>query len=348
MDVIALVPARNEGTALAETVEALRRQTVPPTRIVAVVNNYTPDTLACALSLGVEVLDFPSIEGKKAGALNAALRILLPQLSSDALVLVQDADSVLDRGFIEGAVSHLSKDTRLGAVGGTFRGAEGGGFVGHLERNEYARYARDVRRLKGKCLVVTGTAALLRVETLRKVSAARLAGTLPSGDGVGGVYDTTVLTEDNELTFALLTLGYTVLSPKECTLVTEVMGNWRDLWQQRLRWKRGAVENCLQYGLTKVTWRYWGRQALTILGVLVTFLYLSTLVVDAIYGFHLQKLWLYVTMIFVVERAVTVRDRGWRHALVSCLMYEVIYDTFLQIVHAKAYLDVVLRKTRVW
>jgi biofilm PGA synthesis N-glycosyltransferase PgaC len=199
-----------------------------------------------------------------------------PDAADDDLVLVQDADSALDEDFLEGAASHVRTDDRLGAVGGTFRGDAGGGLVGHLQRNEYARYARDVRRLEGKCLVVTGTAAMFRAATLRRISEARLDGRVPPGDGRGGIYDTTVLTEDNELTFAILHLGYQVLSPTECTLTTEVMPTWRALWNQRLRWKRGAIENCVQYGVTRITWRYWGRQLLTFAGVVVTFLYLGS------------------------------------------------------------------------
>jgi cellulose synthase/poly-beta-1,6-N-acetylglucosamine synthase-like glycosyltransferase len=238
----------------------------------------------------------------------------------------------------------------MGAVGGTFRGDDGGGLVGHLQRNEYARYARDVRRLKGRCLVVTGTAAMFRAATLRRISEARLAGRLPRGDGQGGIYDTTVLTEDNELTFAILHLGYTVLSPAECTLTTEVMPTWRALWQQRLRWKRGAIENCFQYGVTGITWRYWGRQLLTLLGVLVTAAYLVSMAwsLAAEGGVHVQPLWLAVTGVFVVERVVTVRDRGWQRMLAAAAMYELVYDLFLQAVHAKAYLDAALGRERRW
>ena len=249
-----------------------------------------------------------------------------------------------------GAARHVLADDRMGAVGGTFRGDEGGGFVGHLQRNEYARYARDVRRLKGKCLVVTGTAAMFRAATLREISAARLGGRLPAGDGQGGIYDTTVLTEDNELTFAILHLGYRVLSPMECTLVTEVMPTWRDLWNQRLRWKRGAIENCFQYGMTGITWRYWGRQLLTLLGVLVTFTYLGSIgySVAAEGALQVQPFWLAITAIFVVERVVTLRYRGWRRMAAAALMYELFYDLFLQAVHAKAYLDAALRRERRW
>ncbi|WP_212719278.1 glycosyltransferase family 2 protein [Blastococcus sp. CCUG 61487] len=276
--------------------------------------------------------------------------VLVPDAADDDLLLVQDADSRLDPEFIAAAARHVLGDESMGAVGGTFRGEAGGGLIGHLQRNEYARYARDVRRLKGKCLVVTGTAAMFRAATLRRVSEARRDGRLPRGDGQGGIYDTSVLTEDNELTFAILHLGYSVLSPKECTLVTEVMPTWRDLWSQRLRWKRGAVENCVQYGLTRITWRYWGRQLLTLAGVLVTFLYLSSLGISLVAagGIGVQPFWLAITGIFVLERVVTIRDRGWRHMLAAGFMYELLYDLFLQIVHARAYADAPLRRERRW
>jgi hypothetical protein len=133
-------------------------------------------------------------------------------------------------------------------------------------------------------------------------------------------------------------------------LVTEVMPTWRALWAQRLRWKRGAIENCFQYGLTRITWRYWGRQLLTLLGVLVTFVYLGsmalTLTVDG--QLHLQPFWVGVTGIFVVERVVTVRDRGWARMLAAACMYELLYDVFLQLVHAQAYADAALRRERRW
>jgi biofilm PGA synthesis N-glycosyltransferase PgaC len=273
-----------------------------------------------------------------------------PDADDNDLVVVQDADSKLDPGFLEGAAHHVLRDDRMGAVGGTFRGDAGGGLVGHLQRNEYARYARDVRRLQGKCLVVTGTAAMFRAATLRRIGAARLAGSLPAGDGAGGIYDTTVLTEDNELTFAILHLGYTVLSPQECTLTTEVMPTWRALWQQRLRWKRGAIENCFQYGVTGITWRYWGRQLLTLLGVLVTFVYVGSIVASLLLAgtVNVQPFWMAISVIFVLERVVTVNDRGWRHMVLAATMYELLYDLFLQMVHAKAYLDSALRRERRW
>ncbi|MGB3762445.1 MAG: glycosyltransferase family 2 protein, partial [Ornithinimicrobium sp.] len=318
--VVAVVPAHNEESGLADTLRALAAQSRPPDLTVVVSDNSTDGTVPLAGTFPrVVVIETVNNTDKKAGALNQVLARLLPHLDGDDLILAQDADSVLSDDFIENSVRHLVTRRDYGAIGGVFAGTKGGGFVGHLQRNEYARYARDVQRMNGKCLVVTGTAALFRAHTLRDVSAARLSGALPSGDGQGGVYDTTVLTEDNELSFALLHLGHKIASPADCTLVTEVMESWSDLWKQRLRWKRGAVENCLQYGLTRVTWRYWGRQILTALGLLVTVIYFGTIVwaLTVGGGLHLHPFWVGITGVFVLERVLTVRYRGWRQMVLS-------------------------------
>ncbi|MAP63421.1 MAG: glycosyl transferase [Microbacterium sp.] len=346
--VVALVPAHDEATTIRRAIAGLRSQTATPDRIIVIPDNCTDDTAVIAATEGVEVRPTTGNADKKAGALNQTLAAILPDLVDDDVVLVQDADSILDAPFIQRALMRLI-DPRYGAVGGVFRGDDRPGFVAHLQRNEYARYARDVSRLQGRYLVVTGTAALFRVRTLREVAAGRLGGRLPVGDGHGGVYDTTVLTEDNEISFAILHLGYRIISPSACTLVTETMPTWHDLWAQRLRWKRGAVENCLQYGLTRVTWSYWGRQVLTICGVLVTAIYLATLVVAVTLGtFAVHPFWLGITAIFIVERIVTVRLRGWRQMLLAATMYELVLDGFLQIVQGKAYVDALTGRRRQW
>lgn len=353
---VVLVPAHNEENGIVRALEALGAQTRAPDRVIVVADNCDDATAHRARGWGAEVVTTVENRAKKAGALNQVLALLLPTLQDEDVVLVQDADSFLDEEFVRGGFAALDRDPGLGAVGGTFRGMDAAHgvsvmerFLTHLQDNEYARYARDVRRLKGRCLVVTGTAAMFRVGTLRAVTQGRLDGRLPAGDGRGGVYDTEALTEDNELSFAILTLGYTLLAPRDMTLVTEVMPTLGQLWNQRLRWKRGAVENCLQYGFTRVTAGYWGRQGLTIAGLLVTVIYLATVAYSvATHNFTLHPLWASVTLIFVLERYVTLRDKGWRAQLAAAAMYELPYDLFLQAVHAKAYADACLRKERKW
>jgi biofilm PGA synthesis N-glycosyltransferase PgaC len=105
--------------------------------------------------------------------------------------------------------------------------------------------------------VLTGTASLFRSAALAAVATAR--GSVLPGDR-GDVYDTYSLTEDNELTIALKTLGASMVSPRRCRVRTELMPTWRDLWHQRQRWQRGALENIGMYGLSSATARYWAQQ----------------------------------------------------------------------------------------
>ncbi|MGY0490773.1 glycosyltransferase [Streptomyces sp. WG-D5] len=346
-EVVAVIPAHNEEACIANAIRGLTCQTVPPDRIVVVADNCTDATAGTARAHGTEVFETTGNTDKKAGALNQFLR-QLPMPDPGARILVTDADSVLDPSFVETALDVLA-DPRYGGVGGVFRGDPGAGFVGHLQRNEYARYARDVRRRRGRCLVLTGTAAMFPAAVLAQVTAGRRDGTLPRGDGAGGVYDTRVMTEDNELSFAIMHLGFKLLAPRGCTLTTEVMPTWRTLWEQRRRWKAGAVQNCIQYGVTRVTARYWGRQLFTLAGIVVTFLYLATIAASlAVGGIHVQPVWAAASGVFVVERSLSVRDRGWRQMLLSASMYELALDFFLQACHIAAYFRVLTNRAKVW
>ena len=352
MQVIALLPAHNEAEGIGDAIAALRAQTRQPDRIIVVADNCTDDTEVIAAGLGCEVWVTKRNRHKKAGALNQVLAYLLADrggLADDDVVLVQDADSFLDPTFIEHGLAAYCEG--IGGVGGVFRGridapTRWARLVQWFQTNEYARYELDIRRQRGRVLVLTGTATLLRAGILREVVAARRTGRLP---GRPQVYDTKVLTEDNELSFALMRLGYAIRSPKGCTLSTETMPSLRTLGQQRLRWKRGAIENLRDYGWTRITAPYWGRQALAVLGLVVTAAYLATLTYGAIYGMGLHTFWLAVTVLFGVERAVTVRRRGWLAMAVGVtVVVEFFYDLFLQGVQATAYAHAVTGRERRW
>jgi cellulose synthase/poly-beta-1,6-N-acetylglucosamine synthase-like glycosyltransferase len=352
--VVALVPAHNEAEGISFALESMEQQSHRPDLVIVIADNCTDETEQIVRDRGgAVVVSTVANTDKKAGALNLVLARLLPRLQPRDGVLVVDADSALDSGFVAAALDRLGTASRagrlIGGVGGTFRGGRGGGFVGMLQRNEYARYARDVRRQKGKVLVLTGTAALFSVAALRRVVQARAFGVVPGGSGQ--VYDTNVLTEDNELTLALLHLGYAVLSPRECLLETEIMTTWRDLWNQRVRWKRGALENLMDYGLTGVTWRYWGRQLLTHLGVLVTAIYLMTMVLSIAFtgGLHIHPIWIVITTVFITERVITVRDRGpVQMALAGLIFVEMSFDVFLQAAQARAFWQTLRHSERKW
>lgn len=251
-----VIPAHDEEHRLPAAIASLRAQTTPPERIIVVADNCADGTVEVARRAGAEVVETVGNARKKAGALNQILARVLPELGDNDAVMVMDADTQLASDvFLETARRRMTDDRALMAVGGLFLGEEGHGLLGQLQRNEYARYTREIERRRGKVFVLSGTASVFRPAALRAVAASR--GTLLPGVH-GDVYDTMALTEDNELTIAIKTLGGLTVSPRECTVVTELMPTWRALVRQRLRWQRGAIEDLAARGPGR-TW--WARRA---------------------------------------------------------------------------------------
>lgn len=346
--VTVLVPAHNEEATLPATLASLQQQSHRPERVIVVADNCTDRTVELARAAGVEVVETVGNSQKKAGALNQALQQLLPGQGENDVVMVMDADTMLDQGFLEQAVRRFTDDRGLMAVGGLFYGEPGHGLLGQFQRNEYLRYGRDIRRRRGKVFVLTGTASLFRPRALRTVAESRGV----SIPGVpGDVYDTAALTEDNELTIALKSLGALMVSPPGCTVVTELMPTWRTLWNQRLRWQRGAVENIGAYGVTPQTLRYWAQQLGIGYGVIALTGYLVALAILALSvdTWVWFPFWLGIGTIFMVERVATVWAGGWRARLVAVTLFpELFYAMFLNVVFVKGVLDISLGRQAAW
>ncbi|QGN34326.1 glycosyltransferase [Microlunatus sp. Gsoil 973] len=346
--VTVLIPAHNEEECIADTIASLKQQSHPPARIIVVADNCTDATVPIAESAGVSVFATTGNSKKKAGALNQALAAILPDRADNDLIMVMDADTVLDQGFLEAAIERMTDDRALMAVGGLFYGEEGHGLIGQFQRNEYARYARDIRRRRGKVFVLTGTASVFRPRALRAVAAER-GRSLP---GISGdVYDTVALTEDNELTLAIRSLGGLMVSPATCTVVTEVMPTWRALWNQRLRWQRGALENLGAYGFRASVARYWSQQLGIGYGAVALFAYFLLIVLQLLSAdsWVWFPFWIAIGLIFMLERLITAWAGGWRARLLGVAVFpELFYAVFLNFVFLKGILDISLQRTAQW
>ena len=343
-----LVPAHDESLTIAATLQSLWGQTRPPDKVVVVADNCTDDTAEIAREHGAEVFTTVGNTDKKAGGLNQALSEMFADIDERDVVMIMDADSIIVPEFLETAMGRLDTDRDLIAVGGVFYGEEGGGLVGQLQRNEYTRYQRYISRRRGKVFVLTGTASLFRAYALKAVADSR--GTLIPGDP-GRVYDTLAMTEDNEMTLALRSLGAKMISPMQCRVVTEVMPTFAALWRQRMRWQRGALENIGAYGLTRATLRYWLQQLGIGYGTIALNAYLLLMLITllAADGFELVWFWTVIGLIFVVERIVTIWPIGWRgRALAFPLVIELAYDLVLQAVYVKSLIDIATGRTAGW
>jgi hypothetical protein len=66
-------------------------------------------------------------------------------------------------------------------------------------------------------------------------------------------------------------------------------------------------------------------------------------------GLRISPLWAGITVIFMVERVVTVRRRGTlQMAIAATIVVEMVVDVFLQIVQARASWQAAWRKGRKW
>jgi len=314
-------------------------QTRPPEQVIVVADNCTDDTADIARRHGADVFTTIGNREKKAGALNQAPADVFPHTGPGGR---HD-----DHGRGLGGRARVPGDghgppggrPRPDRGGGVFTGEQGAGLVEQLQRNEYTRYQRYISRRLGKVFVLTGTASLFRTFALEAVADSR--GSLIPGDP-GLVYDTLAMTEDNEMTMALKSLGAKMISPMQCRVITEVMPSWKALCRQRMRWQRGALENTGAYGLTRATLRYWLQQIGIGYGTIALNAYLLLMLITllAADGFELIGFWFAIGLIFVAERVVTVWAVGWRGRLIAFpLLIELGYDLLSQAVYVKSLVD---------
>ncbi len=343
-----LIPAHDEQAVLARTLDSLAAQTRPPDRVIVIADNCTDSTADIAREHGVEVVETVANTQKKAGALNQVLGVLLPVAGVADVFVVMDADSTIAPTFLETGLQRMHDDPDLIAVGGLFSGEDGGRVLGQLQRNEFTRYQRIIGRREGRVFVLTGTASLFRAYALRALAEAR--GSLVPGTA-GQVYDTLAMTEDNEITLALKTLGARMTSPPECRVTTEIMSSWSALWRQRLRWQRGAVENIGAYGFTRTTASYWGQQLALAYGVIAlnSYFLLMTVGLLASDSVRWSPFWIGISLIFILERVVTVWAAGWRgRALAAPLFVEIGYALFLQATFVTSLLQIATGRKAGW
>lgn len=348
MSVLVVIPAHDEAGGIAATIASVRQQSLVPARITVVADNCADDTAAIASAAGADVFTTIGNTHKKAGALNQFLAAELALLRPDDVVLVMDADTRLSPRFVEVAVTTLKAHDELGAVGGVFAGADAIGWLEHCQANEYARYSRDVARHGGRVMVLTGTASAFRASAMRQVAAAR-GRQLPGQPDA--VYDVASLTEDNEITLALKHLGLRLVSPRTCVVWTELMPTVGDLYRQRLRWYRGAIDNLRAYGWTRVTARYWLQQSSLAFSVLVLcLLALLTVVGVATSTLRFSPWWSLVGVGFLVERVASAWRTGSRYGrlLSAVLLPELVYDLLLQATFLRAVSDSVRRADAQW
>ncbi len=337
---VALIPAHNEEATVERTFNSLYNQSVKFDRIIVVADNCTDRTVEIALSIGAEVFESVNNKHKKAGALNQAIASVIDTMDDDDILAVVDADSDVGSNFVFESMSAFASNSKLGGVSGSYVGREGGKLAGWFQRNEIARWCFDDKQANGKTVILSGASSAFPAKSIRALLDLR-----------GFVYDHDSITEDFELSMALLHNGWEIKKMLKVQVSTAVKPDFRSLHIQRIRWDRGINDALIKYGMTRHTAMVWVRRSIYALQCLATVLSLAFLLVNIFYwhSFSMHWFWIVLGLIIATEKALTVRSRGWKNIVAAgVLIPEMPYDIFLMTSFVKSIAHSALNKQTVW
>jgi cellulose synthase/poly-beta-1,6-N-acetylglucosamine synthase-like glycosyltransferase len=338
-DTVVIVPARNEEAGILTSLHSLARQTWRPDRIIVVVNNSTDATEEYARRFAADprtphtdVLLMPDNPHKKAGALNYGITWLRRRAGGRltgtvAHVLVMDADTELDRHFIERARRVVASDPAVGGVSAVCLGRTGlwrnpwQRFLLGMQIIEYGRAANS--RFRADVHTMSGAGSFYRGAALQSVLDAR-----------GAVFweDQRNLVEDYETTLTLKECGWKVTANQLCVAYTDLMPTLRELLQQRHRWVRGTVDAVRHRGWTKFTWHTISSLLLGLLAVAYLVGWGSgQLVQVAGEGLTRQPALWALLAFWIVYPVARVRNLGWKAMLVEALLLPELLYTMVRI-----------------
>jgi peptidoglycan/xylan/chitin deacetylase (PgdA/CDA1 family) len=215
-----LVAAHNEEDVLDRCLHSLR-DLGPDVEVIVIDDGSTDATVELARAHPVRVIS--QTRKGKAAALNAGLA-----LAGGEVVVVVDADTQLDPGFLDTVCAHFT-DPAVGAVAANVKVGNREQFLSRLQALEYVvslNLDRRAQNMMRSIPVVPGAAGAFRTAALRSV---------------GGYPDRT-LVEDADLTMTLLRDGWRIQYEPAATARTEAPQQAADVLKQRRRWAFGTVQ----------------------------------------------------------------------------------------------------------
>jgi cellulose synthase/poly-beta-1,6-N-acetylglucosamine synthase-like glycosyltransferase len=314
--VAVLVPAHNEEAGIAATIEGLLAQTWPRVAVLVISDNSTDRTVEIARAYGehVSVVETRGNTGKKGGAMEFGVELLERLPAGDIFpefVMTMDADSWVDRHFIERAVRTLWHDERLGATTGAVLGKPGIGtnwwqrLLCWAQEVELAQYQSG--RVVHRVFTLSGAGAVYRTEALLAIRDVNGGKIFKAGSRV----------EDFVTTLHLKELGWRVTSNEHCRCWTDVMPTPRTLIRQRVSWQLGSMGELVDMGWRRFTAGNVARMAWVSVIQVVWAALLGLTIADALRGeLHPTASTASFYAVLGVYNAYRARVLGWKTALV--------------------------------
>lgn len=313
MRVTALIPAHNEAASIASTIQALLIQERIPDKIVVIADNCTDGTVVRAgfyMSDVVTVINTVGNTHKKSGALNFGWR----EYCQDAdVVICLDADTILPPNAIKDWEREMQNDPQLGGSSSKFT-MQDPGILTRLQKAEFSKWT-DTSLRRGWTSVLAGTGCAIRNNVLMDIVCS---------DERDGPWSYGSQVEDFELTYQIRARDFKCHVSPTVRAYTDSMKSVKTLWNQRMKWQVGTVEDLMSIGFNKLTKLDWGQQALGLAAALSRVLWAITMIAAIAMGmFKLQPLWLMLPIIFIandLKAANRIPHRDWKDMLLAGLL----------------------------
>ncbi len=234
-----LISARNEQAVIPGLIASIRGQTYPGelVTIFVVADNCTDETAAVAKDAGAVV--YERFNGEEVGK-GYALDYLLSQINEDYEpdafdgFFVFDADNLLDESYITEMNKTFSEGHRIIT---SYRNSKNydanwisAGYSLWFLRE--SQYLNNSRMLLGTSCAVSGTGFLVHRDVIHQ----------------NGGWKFHLLTEDIEFSVHSIINGECIAFCKKAVLYDEQPTEFRQSWNQRLRWAKGFLQVFNKYG----------------------------------------------------------------------------------------------------
>ena len=225
-----IIPAYNEENTIERTINSLLNLNYPKNKLeIIVVNDESRDNTSKVVMKfnNVKLINNKHRGIGKASAVNKGIRY-----AKGEFIAIVDADSEVSKDSLKKVLEHFS-DNKVGGVITPIKVLESKNVYKGLQRIEYT-FTAMIRELMSRINTLYYSHGVLSV--FKKNILEKLGG-----------FDENNLTEDLEIAMRLKAHGYDIRMASNALTYTRVPSKFWELWNQRVRWYRGFMQNLLKY-----------------------------------------------------------------------------------------------------
>jgi cellulose synthase/poly-beta-1,6-N-acetylglucosamine synthase-like glycosyltransferase len=225
-----LIPAFNEEGTISKTIRSVLSLDYPKRLIETIVVNdcSTDRTRRMAESFGSRITLLNNRKNRgKSYSLNRAMKV-----ARGEFVACIDADSLVKGDALKKMVCHFN-DPKVAAVTPALKVYKTRTFLEKIQHAEYLLnvFLRKMLAFIDAIHVTPGVFSVYRKDLLMKL----------------GGFEEGNLTEDMEIALKLHKAGYRIENDLNAVSYTYCPAKWGELFKQRIRWYRGAIQNSIKY-----------------------------------------------------------------------------------------------------